>query len=74
MPDYTTTSPATSGINLEEIPLATSRYDLVEIPSAASLLSASSQHSDLANDLRNQNVEVFIKVFLELMYLYSSQV
>lgn len=35
--------------------------DLEEIPSAASLVSASTQHSDLPDDLRNQNVEEFNK-------------
>ena len=47
MSDYTTASLATSGNDLEEI------------PSAVSLVSASSQHSDLPDDLRNQNVEIF---------------
>ena len=53
MPNYTTASTATS------------RHDLEEIPAAASLVSTSSRHSNLPDDLRNQNVEVF----LELMYL-----
>ena len=55
MLDYTTASLATSGNHLEET------------PSAASFVSASSQHSNVPGDLRNQNIEVF-KVFLELMY------
>ena len=61
MPDNTTASLATSGNDLKGIPLATSRYDLEEIPSAASLVSTSSRHSNLPDDLRNQNVEVFNK-------------
>ena len=65
MPDNTITSLATSGNDLKGIPLATSRYDLEEI-SAASLVSTSSRHSNLPDDLRNQNVDTpYSKISLE---------
>lgn len=61
--------PSTSRNDLEEIepediehgeePPSTSRYDLEEIPSAVSIISASSQESDLPDYSRAHNVELF---------------